>query len=74
VQHAPRLAAELAERIAQPLDLGDLHLRVAASVGVALSYGDDDALAVLGRADAAMYAQKNRTDRPAAVLPAPTEG
>jgi len=56
---AHRVARRVAQGLAQPLLLGGQRLTVSASIGVAL-YGHDGCSAedLLGRADAAMYAQK----------------
>ncbi|QPF72117.1 diguanylate cyclase [Roseateles sp. DAIF2] len=58
---AQRIAERVGRALRQPLLLGGQRLAVTASIGVAL-YGSDGrtAEALMGRSDAAMYAQKRR--------------
>ncbi len=56
---AAAMAAKLLERLAQPLEVGDLHLFAGASIGITLfpQHGDDPAV-LLRKADTAMYRAK----------------
>lgn len=55
-------ASEVAERvlkaIAQPISLGALRVQVGASIGIALSHGEEDGTLLIRQADAAMYKAK----------------
>jgi diguanylate cyclase (GGDEF)-like protein len=58
--HAQQLAGELANTVEEPLAIGNLTLRPTASVGIAIHEPDEDPLALLDRADRAMFAAKSR--------------
>ncbi len=58
--HAARLAQVLITQIAQPMQLGDRHIVIGASCGLAIFPNDgDDAMELMKRADTAMYAAKS---------------
>lgn len=57
-EHAVQLAGRLLARIAEPIELEGLSLSVGASIGIALSHGEEDGTTLIRRADAAMYAAK----------------
>jgi diguanylate cyclase (GGDEF)-like protein len=57
---AIELAERLIEAIGQPIDLGAFEVTVGAAIGIAVALdGPEDALRLLGRADAAMYLAKH---------------
>ena len=56
--HAQYLARRLLEGLDTPMHLEDRSVRVGASIGIALSQGDDDATRLIRSADAAMYRAK----------------
>jgi diguanylate cyclase (GGDEF)-like protein/PAS domain S-box-containing protein len=57
--HAAAVARRLLEALSELQPFGDRHLRIAASIGIALSDGDpSDAPTLLHRADVAMYEAK----------------
>lgn len=58
--HAQQLAGELASTVEEPLMIGNLTLRPTASIGIAIHEPGEDALALLDRADRAMFAAKNK--------------
>lgn len=55
---ATTVAERVGEAMAHPFQIGRFAVPLGASVGVVLARPGEDALAVLGRADAAMYADK----------------
>jgi len=55
---AQYLARRLLEGLDTPMHLEDCSVRVGASIGIALSQGDDDATRLIRSADAAMYRAK----------------
>jgi diguanylate cyclase (GGDEF)-like protein len=55
-----RFAAELASTIEEPLHIGSLTLRPTASIGIAIHESNEDPLALLERADHAMFAAKTK--------------
>ena len=57
-KQAQQLAGELTSTVEEPLTLGNLTLRPTASVGIAIHEYGEDSLALLERADRAMYAAK----------------
>ena len=57
---AQQLARELVNTIEEPLTVGDLVLHPTASVGIAIHEAGEDPLALLERADRAMFASKNK--------------
>ena len=57
---AQQLAGELASTVEEPLTIGNLTLRPTASIGIAIHDPGEDALALLDRADRAMFAAKNK--------------
>lgn len=57
-EHAVQVAERLLARIAEPIELEGLTVRVGASIGIALSHGEDDGTTLIRQADAAMYAAK----------------
>lgn len=63
--HAVRVAEGLGELIREPLRLGDVILEVGVSIGIADCAPGDDPLAVLQRADVAMYRAKRQHSGPA---------
>jgi diguanylate cyclase (GGDEF)-like protein len=69
---ADELAARLKRTLEQPLDFGGAAARMHASVGVSMIREDDPSIgAVLARADAALYAAKNKALRDARAAGAP---
>ncbi|HZW24002.1 MAG TPA: bifunctional diguanylate cyclase/phosphodiesterase [Gallionella sp.] len=58
--HAQQLAGELASTVEEPLTIGNLTLRPTASIGIAIHEPCEDPLALLDRADRAMFAAKNK--------------
>jgi len=60
--HASAIAASLGGLVQEPMRLGDVTLEVGVSIGIARCATGDDPLAVLQRADVAMYrAKRQRT-------------
>jgi diguanylate cyclase (GGDEF)-like protein len=57
---AQQLAGELASTVEEPLAIGNLMLRPTASIGIAIHEPGEDPLALLDRADRAMFAAKNK--------------
>jgi diguanylate cyclase (GGDEF)-like protein len=57
---AQQLAGELANTVEEPLTLGNLTLRPTASIGIAIHEYGEDSLALLERADRAMFAAKSK--------------
>ncbi len=57
-EDAQDLARRLLEGLDTPMHLEDRSVRVGASIGIALSQGDDDATSLIRSADAAMYRAK----------------
>ena len=57
-EHAVQVAERLLARIAEPIELEGLSVSVGASIGIALSHGEEDGTTLIRRADAAMYAAK----------------
>lgn len=57
---AQQLAGELARTVEESITLGTLVLRPTASIGIALLEDGEDSLTLLGRADRAMFAAKNK--------------
>jgi len=60
VTEAAQVARRITEALAEPIVCHRRQVKVSASVGIALSDGDDPAEAVLRDADLAMYAAKDR--------------
>jgi len=58
--HASAIAENLGELIREPVRLGDVTLEVGVSIGIADCVTGDDPLAVLQRADVAMYRAKRQ--------------
>lgn len=59
VADATYLARRVIDAISQPIEIGDLHISIGASVGVALALdGPEEPLGLLARADTAMYRAK----------------
>ncbi len=61
---ADRFAAAFVERIAQPLAVGPLRLRIGAAIGTAQAQPGMTASALMGLADAQLYARKHRLRPP----------
>jgi diguanylate cyclase (GGDEF)-like protein len=60
VADATDLARRLIEAISEPIAIGTVHVAIGAAVGIAMPLdGPEDALSLLGRADAAMYRAKH---------------
>lgn len=57
-EDAQDLAKRLLEGLDTPMHIEGRTVRVGASIGIALSYGEDDATLLIRRADAAMYQAK----------------
>lgn len=57
---AGQLATRLLQGLCNPIQVAGDTVRVGASIGIALSRGQDDATTLIRRADAAMYQAKNR--------------
>ncbi|QKE64829.1 GGDEF domain-containing protein [Aquipseudomonas campi] len=57
-QHAEQVAQRILEQISLPIELDQLTVQVGASIGIALSRGEDSGTLLIRRADAAMYAAK----------------
>ncbi|MET0416337.1 MAG: GGDEF domain-containing protein [Actinoplanes sp.] len=57
---AERTATRILESLLAPVPIGDVTVRVRASIGVAAADGGDDAESLLHDADLAMYAAKNQ--------------
>lgn len=57
-EHAEQVAQRILEQISQPIELDQLTVEVGASIGIALSRGEDSGTQLIRRADAAMYAAK----------------
>lgn len=57
---AQQFAGELARTVEESLAVGNLTLRPTASIGVAIHESGEDSLALLERADRAMFAAKNK--------------
>jgi diguanylate cyclase (GGDEF)-like protein len=56
--HAEQVALRILEQIGQPIELDALTVQVGASIGIALSRGENSGTLLIRRADAAMYAAK----------------
>ena len=60
VTHARDLAKRVISAVTQPIEVGILHVRVGAAIGIAMALdAPEDPLMLLGRADAAMYQAKH---------------
>ena len=59
--HAIEIAERLRTAIARPFQIKDAHYRVSASIGVALTSGEDDGEELIAHADAAMYRAKEKS-------------
>ena len=59
-EQAQQLARELMNTVEEPLNVGDLILHPTASVGIAVYESGEDPLALLERADRAMFASKGK--------------
>jgi diguanylate cyclase (GGDEF)-like protein len=57
---AQSLAGELASTIEEPITIGNLTLRPTASIGIAIHEPEENSLALLERADRAMFAAKSK--------------
>lgn len=58
-QEAALLSRRILRTIDRPFEIGDLTIRIGASIGVAIGNGFSDQLALMAEADAALYASKN---------------
>jgi diguanylate cyclase (GGDEF)-like protein len=60
VADATDLAHRLIDAISEPIAIGAIHVTIGAAIGIAMPLdGPEDALSLLGRADAAMYRAKH---------------
>jgi diguanylate cyclase (GGDEF)-like protein len=60
ISQAQQFAGELARTVEEPLTIGNLNLHPTASIGIAIHEHDEGSLALLERADRAMFAAKNK--------------
>jgi len=60
ISQAQMLAGELASTVEEPIAIGSLTLHPTASIGIAIHNPGEDSLAMLERADRAMFAAKTR--------------
>lgn len=58
-QQAALLSRRILRAIDRPFEIGDLSIRIGASIGVAIGGGSSDPAALLAEADEALYASKN---------------